>query len=87
MTAIHASILEQVESLFRDDLGVVVDAGETDLLGHGAIDSLQLVELLLALERRFGVHIDLGAVAFENFRSLRSIAAFVESAQRGATPR
>lgn len=82
MTVTHPPVLEQVRMLFRDDLGIVVAPGESDLLGHGVLDSLQLVELFLALERRFGLRVDLGAVAFEHFRSLESIAAYVEGARR-----
>src|SRR5215470_12827240 len=51
------AIMRRLGELFVESLHVEAPAPETDLFEGGALDSLQLVELLLQLERRFGVRI------------------------------
>lgn len=41
------------------------------------LDSLGFVELVLHLERKFGITIALDHVEIDNFRSIATIAAFV----------
>jgi len=48
----------------------------------GLLDSLTLVELMSSLEEQFGIHISFDEIEFDNFRSARRIAEFVN--QRGA---
>jgi len=66
-----------------DALQVDVPAPETDLLEAGTLDSLGLVEVLLQLERRFGVKADLEGLDFDTFRSVASIADFIARARVG----
>lgn len=47
------------------------------------LDSFQLVELLLALERRFGLHVRIDDVELEDLRTLARIARLL-AAQRTA---
>jgi D-alanine--poly(phosphoribitol) ligase subunit 2 len=78
-TALHAEIASMVsEALQVDDL-----APDTDLLETGTLDSLGLVEVLLQLERRFGVKVDLDGLDFDHFRSVANIADFVARARDG----
>lgn len=58
-------------------------AFDTDLFDAGVLDSLAFVELLLQLEREFGVTTSVEDLEPENFRSIDSIAGFV-GARTGA---
>ncbi|MBA3551581.1 MAG: acyl carrier protein [Actinobacteria bacterium] len=49
----------------------------------GLLDSLGLMELLEFLEERYAIKMDADDVVDENFTSLRSLAAFVESKRPG----
>ncbi len=80
----RASLQAQVASMVGDALQVDVPAPETDLLEAGTLDSLGLVEVLLQLERRFGVKADLEGLDFDTFRSVASIADFIARARVGA---
>ena len=80
----RASLQAQVSSMVGDALQVDVPAPETDLLEAGTLDSLGLVEVLLQLERRFGVKADLEGLDFGTFRSVASIADFIARARVGA---
>jgi methoxymalonate biosynthesis acyl carrier protein len=72
-------ILARVGVLFRHTLNIDVPSDKTDLIQSGLLDSLALVELLLELERDFGVSIPLQDLDIENFRTVERIGAFVES--------
>ena len=65
----------QRELLRRSDVRLGAD---TRVLGDGLLDSLQTVELVLFLEREFGVQVDPEEVTEENFATLRAIAGLVE---------
>jgi acyl-coenzyme A synthetase/AMP-(fatty) acid ligase/acyl carrier protein len=74
-TAITQFIVEQ----FAPDLDAEeLDPGY-DLLEAGIIDSLGLLTVLAWIEQRFELTVDAGAIGEENFRSVRSICALVES--------
>jgi D-alanine--poly(phosphoribitol) ligase subunit 2 len=70
-------VQQQVTELFARNLHVQVPSVEADLLGAGLLDSLGVVELLVLLEERFGVAIVPDELEFDHFRSVASIAAFV----------
>ena len=71
------SVLDRITELFAHALNVDVPSAETDLFDTGVLDSLAFVELLLHLEREFGIKIAVDDLEVDNFRSLRQIAAFV----------
>jgi acyl carrier protein len=68
---------EQVAAVFADVLKIKVPTYETDLLATGLLDSLGFVNLLLELEQRFGVRVEMEAIEPDHFRSIERIAAFV----------
>jgi methoxymalonate biosynthesis acyl carrier protein len=70
-------LTERVHQLFVEALTMDVPSPDTDLIETGRLDSLALVELLFALEQRFGVDLSLGELDVENFRTLRRISDFV----------
>ena len=57
----------------------VVLADDVALIDEGYLTSLQIVELLVFLEERFEIEIDPMEVDEENFKTLTTIAALVES--------
>lgn len=76
-------LIARVHQLFVEALTMDVPSPDTDLIETGRLDSLALVELLFALEQRFGVDLSLGELDVENFRTLRRIGDFVAT-QGGA---
>jgi methoxymalonate biosynthesis acyl carrier protein len=78
-------IIERLGAIFLENLNIEAPPPETDLFENGIIDSLQLVELLLQLERRFGVRIAIDDIDLDNFRTLERIARLVTELQPGVT--
>jgi D-alanine--poly(phosphoribitol) ligase subunit 2 len=72
-TALH----DQVAGVFLRSLNLEVPSPDTDLFETGLLDSLAFVELLLALERDFGVTTAVEDLEVDNFRSIARIAEFV----------
>ena len=70
----HATDVERLRALMLEHLHVEVPSADTDLLESGALDSLQLVDLLLLIEQHFGHRIAIEAIDLENLRSLTRIA-------------
>ena len=71
------SLERRIEKIFEEKLKLVVPSADTDLFATGVLDSLSFVELLLELERGYGVKISLEDLELENFRSIAGIARFV----------
>jgi acyl carrier protein len=70
-------VRERIAGVFSGALHLDVPAFDTDLFDTGVLDSLAFVELLLHLEREFGVTTSVDDLEVENFRSIDSIAGFV----------
>ena len=70
-------ILERLRVLFLESLHIEVPSADTDLFETGILDSLQLVELLLQLEQRFGFRIKIDDIDLEDLRTLARIARLV----------
>ncbi len=80
---------ERIARMFSEALHLDVPSHDTDLFDTGVLDSLAFVELLLQLEREFGVTTTVDDLDAETFRSIACIADFVQ-ARRGEpaeTPR
>ncbi len=86
MTAPAGGLPERLAELFREALAIEVPSPDTDLLETGRLDSVGVVELVLELETRFGVHVEMDALELDDFRTLRSIAAFVAERRNAASP-
>lgn len=71
------TLRERIAGLFASALHLEVPSFDTDLFDTGVLDSLAFVELLLQLEREFGVTTSVDDLEAENFRSITTIAAFV----------
>jgi D-alanine--poly(phosphoribitol) ligase subunit 2 len=77
MSSPAPDLIGRVRQVFVEALTIQVPADDTDLVETGLLDSLALVELLFAIEQRFGVDLSLGELDIENFRSVERIAAFL----------
>ena len=83
MTDVNA-LIELLGALFVETFHVEVPSTDTDLLQTGILDSLQLVELLLQLEQRFGIRLALDDIDLEDLRTLGRIARLI--AAQSAVP-
>jgi D-alanine--poly(phosphoribitol) ligase subunit 2 len=77
MSSPSPDLIDRVRQVFVEALTIQVPSVDTDLVETGLLDSLALVELLFAIEQRFGVDLSLGELDIENFRSVERIAAFL----------
>jgi acyl carrier protein len=80
MMAADPLAVERVRRVFADALSMHVPSDDTDLIESGLLDSLTLVELVLAVEREFGISLPFDELEIENFRTVQSIAASVSAA-------
>jgi D-alanine--poly(phosphoribitol) ligase subunit 2 len=81
---VDAEILRQVRELLSQVLTQDVSSDDTDVVESGLLDSLALVELLVGIERMFGVQVDLVELDLDDFRTVRRIADAI--ARTGVTP-
>ena len=73
----HDDLEVRLAQTLAEVLHVDVPSPETDLIRTGRLDSVGLVDLLLRLERHYGVRVDMEDLEIDQFRSLGSIATFV----------
>lgn len=69
----------RVARLLATSLHLDIPSVETDLFETGAIDSLAFVELLVGLEREFGVRVSVEDLEIDHFRTIRRITEFITS--------
>lgn len=79
------SLEARLAGIFERELHLAVPSFDTDLFETGSLDSLAFVDLLLALEKEFGVKISLEDLELDNFRSIARLAIFI-AARAGQTP-
>ena len=75
-----AKLEVDVAKMLSEKLQVDLQDPETDLIEAGLLDSLMFVDLLLNLERNFGIVITLENLELDHFRSIRRIAEFLGAA-------
>ncbi|MEV6302503.1 acyl carrier protein [Actinoplanes sp. NPDC051861] len=82
--ALTGTTIDDVKAVLVSVLGIedraaTIDAG-TQLLGNlPELDSMAVLELVAALEERFGVTIDDDEVTADVFDTLKSLAALIDS--------
>lgn len=69
---------QDVQILLEAELNLTVETAETDLIETGVLDSLLFVDLIMLLESKFNIVVDINEIEFEDFMSVRSICRFVE---------
>lgn len=70
---------DRIVRVFSGPLNLDISSDDTDLFESGVLDSLAFVELLLHLEREFGVTAALDDLEVDNFRSIARIVEFVSA--------
>jgi len=81
------AIVKRLDALFVECFHIEVPSPDTDLLEGGVLDSLQFVELLLQLERRFGLQVKVDDINLDDLRTLERIARLVaRNGGAAATP-
>ena len=68
---------ERIRQVFADHLHVEIPSDDVDLIDSGLLDSLLLVDLLVRLEKEFGFTVVMDELDLEDFRTVRSMAAYV----------
>ena len=81
MTA-TGSVETELYDLFANALRVEVPSPDTDLVATARLDSVGMVELLLQIEKRFGVRVEMQDLEIDHVRSLAAIAAFIAARRR-----
>lgn len=84
MSATNGAI-QRLNALFTEHFHIEVPSADADLLDSGILDSFQLVELLAAIERDFGVAIDIDRLELDDLRSLARIARLVDGVSTPAS--
>ncbi len=59
-------------------------AAEDSLVDDGLIDSLDLTQIIVALDEAFGIHIPAGDIEPENFNSVQAMLSLVHAYQQKA---
>jgi acyl carrier protein len=75
----NATLVRDLSALFRDKLFIDVPSADTDLIDSGLLDSLQLVQLLLHVERDLGYRIPLDEIDLDDLRSLERLARVISA--------
>ena len=73
-----------IRGILSEQLMVEVASPDLDLLDAGLVDSIGLVELILALEERFGVALPMEDLQIDDVRSIRRMAELI--ARLGSAP-
>ena len=84
MTDSLDDVCDRVSAIFSEHLHLRVPAPDTDLFEEGILDSLGFVDLLMHLEREFGLIVTPDQLDFDVFRTVRRIAQFAAGADTRA---
>jgi acyl carrier protein len=73
---IQASLLQWCNNRLRARVPITAD---TDLIDSGYLDSILVMDVVLSIEKQYGVIIDSSEISPRHFRSVRTLAKFVAS--------
>ena len=68
----------EILTILREDIDIEVPSPDSELLDSGLLDSIKLVDLIVVLEKRFEVQLDLISLDFGDLESVQSLARLVE---------
>lgn len=66
-------------AIFSEHLNIEVPSQNTDLFEEGLLDSLAFIDLLMHLEKEFGLEVAPDELELDNFRTISCISKFVDS--------
>lgn len=72
--------VSRIQRVFLRVLNVDIESADQDVIDAGLLDSLGLIELLVALEQEFGVQLDLEELEIDDFRTPRRIGDMIDAA-------
>lgn len=75
-------LVGEVRALLAEKLSIKVQSAETDLFETGALDSMMLVQLVLALEEHFGIALPVQEIELTSFATATKIAETVAARKR-----
>lgn len=78
---LHPSI-QNVRTCLRSVITNLADDTRVDLFERGQVDSLSLIEMVVALERAFAINFEPGDMKIQNFSTLEEVAKTVEHIQK-----
>lgn len=67
----------EIQTLLSEKLMRRVPSVDADLLETGILDSMNFADLIVSLEEKYGVTLDLANIELDEFRSVSSIARLV----------
>lgn len=73
-----SEVREELARFFPAVLNIEAPTDEVDLIERGVLDSLAIVELVLYLEQRCGVKLNMDALDFDDLRTVPAICRLVE---------
>lgn len=76
---LRAELTREIQHLIQETFSVRIKSTGDDLFDSGVIDSIILVQLILRLEERFSLDLVMEDLDLDDFTSVATIAAFVES--------
>jgi D-alanine--poly(phosphoribitol) ligase subunit 2 len=82
VSADAAALVERLGALFAETFHIEAPAPDADLLESGILDSFQLVELLLQLERRFGLRVRIDDIELDDLRTLSRMARMLAAPRK-----
>jgi acyl carrier protein len=77
VTTSDLELHDKISRLLSEKIQIETSSIESDLVETGLLDSLKLVELMTSLEDEFGITISFDEIEIDNFRSVVSIAEYV----------
>jgi acyl carrier protein len=81
------SVASEIEQLIVEEISMGRDLGtlehDEDLLASDIVDSLGIMEMVAFLERQYGIAVSDSELTPENFQTVDSIVAFIESKRVG----
>ena len=70
-------LLSGIYAVLRERLMVIVASPDIDLFETGLVDSIGIVELILALEDRFGISLPMENLELDDLRTVGRIANLI----------
>lgn len=75
------NMAEQIRQEVESVMGIKINI-DTEMVSQKLLDSINAIDLALALEDRFGIVIDTPEIKPENFETCRTLARFVLDKRR-----
>ncbi len=77
-----SDLTRDIHALLSNQLSIRIDSVDADLFDKGILDSMTLVQLILGLEREYGLELPMHELEIECFSTVTRIAELVASRTR-----